>query len=148
MTSTTGTCIDCGAQFPMALIDQPAAERECPKASERDRLTGQHGHRVTRESYDAWEAAGRPVALAEPRTFTIVREWDVTEAHGAPDAHTYGMCQSAASLAACMGSRVSYTEVDGTRWRMERIQGDDAPGSATWLAMDVTAVAQFDLIAR
>lgn len=79
----------------------------------------------------------------EPRIFTIVRGWDVTEAHGAPDAHTYGMCQAAANLAACMGSRVSYAEVDGTRWRMER---QWSQGASTWLAVDVTAVREFTLM--
>jgi hypothetical protein len=82
----------------------------------------------------------------EPRTFTIVRGWDVTEAHGAPDAHTYGMCQSAANLAACMGSRVAYTEVDGTQWRMERQYVQTDATAAVWIATDVTAVRQFDLI--
>lgn len=94
------------------------------------------------QSYTAPQAATQP----EPRTFTIVNGWDVTEAHGAPDAQTYGQCQSAASLARCMGSRVSYTTVGDTTWRMERVQNDDAPGGATWLAMDVTAVRQFDLV--
>lgn len=79
----------------------------------------------------------------EPRAFTIVDAWDVTEAHGAPDAHTYGMCQSAANLAACMGSRVSYTEVDGTRWRMERQWGH---AEDVWVAVDVTAVREFTLM--
>lgn len=82
---------------------------------------------------------------AEPRAFTIVNGWDVTQAHGAPNAHTYGQCQSAASLARCMGSRVSYTEVDGATWRMERQEGGT---EAVWVAVDVTAVRQFDLMGR
>jgi hypothetical protein len=90
-------------------------------------------------------AATRKATAPEPRTFTIQRDWDVTEAHGAPDAHTYGQCQAAANLAACMGSRGSYTTVDGVVWHMER-QEPIGPQDATWLAVDVTAVRQFDLM--
>lgn len=138
--SAYGTCTDCGTRFPMHLIDRPASERECPAASERDRITGQHGHRVRTEAYDAWREAGSPMPLEVPATFTIHPDLDVTQANGAPSAQVYGQCQAATTLARCMGSRVAYTEVDGNRWRMERQEGTDV-----WVAIDMTALAAFAL---
>jgi hypothetical protein len=59
-------CASCGVPVEVYLIDRPATDRPCLATTDRDHRLNQHGHRVPREAYDAWIAAGRPTPEPEP----------------------------------------------------------------------------------